>query len=106
MTEHKDQDPIGRKSRGADSPPSIVFGWLMAVLLGPIAVTAVVMLANGRVTTPSGYLVAAALIVGCTAVISHFFFGHVATWILPMLVISLGIMGIVAGVYGREAAPF
>jgi glucan phosphoethanolaminetransferase (alkaline phosphatase superfamily) len=82
--------------------PSVGFGILMLVLLGPIVVSLVVAIINGSITSASSLCVAAACIFIGTAVITHFFFGHRVTWILPMLVVLLGIMGIFAGFYGRR----
>jgi hypothetical protein len=82
--------------------PSIAFGILMLVLLGPIVVSLIVAIVNGSITSTSSLCVAAACIFIGTAVIAHFFFGHRATWILPMLIVLMGIMGVFAGFYGRK----
>jgi hypothetical protein len=77
----------------------------MLVIMGPIVVSLAVALVIGSITSPGSLLLAAGFIFVGTAVIAHFFFGHRATWILPVLVILLGIMGITAGIYGREPIP-
>src|ERR1700678_2357293 len=82
--------------------PSIAFGILMLVLLGPIVVSLIVAIVNGSIASTSSLCVAAACIFIGTAVIAHFFFGHRATWILPMLIVLMGIMGVFAGFYGRK----
>jgi hypothetical protein len=81
--------------------PSIALGILMLVLLGPIVVSLVVAICNRSITKVGSLCGAVACIFVGTAVIAHFFFGHRATWILPMLVVLLGIMGLFAGFYGN-----
>jgi hypothetical protein len=78
----------------------------MLVIMGPIVVSLSVAIIVGSITSPGSLLLAAGFVVVGTAVIAHFFFGHRATWILPVLVILMGIMGITTGIYGREPIMF
>ena len=82
--------------------PNFLFGILMLILLGPVVAFLVFFIANGSITTTSSLLVASAFIFVGTAVIAHFFVGHRATWILPVLVVLMGCMGCFAGVVGHE----
>lgn len=109
MTLNKDNPPgpdltRDRPSPKTNGPPSIALGILMLVIMGPIVVSLAVAIVVGSITSASSLFLASGFILVGTAVIVHFFFGHRVTWILPVLVILMGIMGITAGIYGREPA--
>jgi hypothetical protein len=104
MTLNKDNPPPDRPSPKTKAPPSIALGILMLVIMGPIVVSLAAAIIIGNITSPGSLLLAAGFILVGTSVIVHFFFGHRITWILPILVILMGIMGITAGIYGREPA--
>jgi hypothetical protein len=106
MTFSEDPKSAPDKSPEIKGPPSIALGILMLVLMGPIVVSLVVAIVVGSITSPSSLLLASGFIFVGTAVIGHFFFGHLFTWILPALVICMGIMGITAGIYGRDLTVF
>jgi hypothetical protein len=103
-SEKSDLAPSDREKKAG--PPSVGFGILMLVIMGPIVVSLVVAIVNGSITSTSSLLLAAGFIFVGTAVVAHFFFGHRATWILPILIILMGVMGVTVGFYAREPVWF
>jgi hypothetical protein len=106
MTESGNPDPTPARPSKPDRPPSIALGILMLVIMGPIVASLAFALVTGSITSAGSVFLAAGFILVGTAVIVHFFFGHRVTWILPVLVILMGIMGITMGIHEREPVAF
>jgi hypothetical protein len=90
-------NPSDAPEERADGPRMLP-GILTAVLVAPFILGIAAAVRDGAVKTAAGAALVAGSVLLLLAVPSHFFFGYKAPWILPILIVALGVMGVFAGV--------
>jgi hypothetical protein len=93
-----DAKPLDPKSLPANPKPRIAAGILTSVLVTPFLAGIGLAISDRAITTPFAILGTAIAVLFLFALPAHFFVGHRVPWILPALIVVMGLVSVGVGI--------